>query len=152
MYTGEFEVEGIAGLTGTIAVGVHEAGEPEARIFDVRDQLLIDVDWSLTGPLQRMVCGTFGIDVYMESIGKGREFELADVDNIQVQPTGSGQYHQTITVPAGTIKTHVEKDGDVETDIVYKMVVTVTYRDPGGRPGPIAGFCELPMFQFYYDA
>jgi hypothetical protein len=40
--------------------------------------------------------------------------------------------------------------GETETDIVYKMVVTVTSRDVSGRPGPIAGFVEYPMLQFYY--
>ena len=162
-YEGEFEVEFLPYLKGTIGALVSEVNEEPSRIIDINDPWYVDVDWSLKGPLQRFVCGTWGVDVYMESIGRGPEFELPDEDfeYIPLDPTGSGEYHRRINVPAGFIKTHVESwkeehmegghgPGERETDIVYKMVVTVTYRDLGGRPGPIAGFVEYPMLQFYY--
>lgn len=160
---GDFEVEFLPYLKGTIEAAVYEVGEAPTRILDIHDDWAVDVNWALTGPLQRFVCGTWGVDVYMESIGKGPEFELPDekFEDIPLQPNPTGQYHVHIPVPADFIKTHLEtfneelkehgelKERERETDIVYKMVVTVTYRDPMGRPGPIAGFVEMPMLQFY---
>jgi hypothetical protein len=160
---GEFEVEFPPYLEGTIQALVREVGEKPSRIIDINDPWYIDVEWTLTGRMQRFICGTWGVDVYMESIGRGPEFELPDEDfeKIPLNPSGDGKYHVRLNVPAGFIRTHVENwweehmehghgPGERETDIVYKMVVTVTYRDSGGRPGPIAGFVEYPMLQFYY--
>lgn len=160
---GDFEVEFPPFLTGTIDARVYEKGEHPSRIIDINDPWVVEVEWTLTGPLQRFICGSWSVDVYMESIGPGPEFELPDegVENIPLNPTGDGHYHAQFNVPAGFIKTHVENwleelgeggglIGERETDIVYKMVCTVTYKDVGGQPGPIAGFVEMPMLQFYY--
>jgi hypothetical protein len=162
-YEGEFEVEVLPYLTGTIGAKVYELDEPPSRIIDINDPWVVEVDWTLTGRAQRFICGSWGVDVYMESIGPGPELELPDkpFENIPLNPIGDGHYHARFDVPAGFIKTHVEKwweeqlEGgglkrDRETDIVYKMVCTVTYKDLGGQPGPIAGFVEMPMLQFYY--
>jgi hypothetical protein len=162
-YEGEFEVEFLPYLTGTIGAKVYELDEPPSRIIDINDPWVVEVDWTLTGRAQRFICGSCGVDVYMESIGPGPELELPDkpFENIPLNPIGDGHYHARFDVPAGFIKTHVEKwweeqlEGgglkrDRETDIVYKMVCTVTYKDLGGQPGPIAGFVEMPMLQFYY--
>jgi hypothetical protein len=147
--TGQFEVE--AGLpasllTGTIQADAFEPGEPPTRIFDINDLVEVKVDWTLTGSLARMICGTWQADLYLESIGRGKEFEVEGC-TVPLNPAGNGQYTCNIKIPSGTIKPDVG-----ETDIVYKMVVTVTYKDPGGHPGPIAGFVELPIVQFYLDA
>lgn len=159
---GEFEVEFLPYLQGTIGAKLYEVGKEPSRILNINEDCVLEVDWSLTGAAQRFICGSWGIDVYMESIGRGPEFELPDEDlqSIPLNPPGDGHYHRAIPIPAGTVKTHVESwleelqeggglVGEPETDIVYKMVVTVTYRDVGGRPGPIAGFVEMPMLQFY---
>jgi hypothetical protein len=159
-YEGEFEVEWLPRLHGTIGAKVWEEGEAPSRIIDLNDKWFVQVDWTLTGPMRRFICGTFEVDVYMESIGKGPEFELPDVKPIPLDSSPDGTYSVTIEVLPGVIKTHLEKwweemkEHDLpvperETDIVYKMVCTVTYRDPYGQPGPIAGFVEMPMFQFY---
>ena len=160
---GEFEVEFLPYLQGTIGARVAEVGEAPSRILDINDAWTVDVDWTLTGPLQRFICGTWGVDVYMKSIGKGPEFELPDegFENIPLQPSTDGHYHARFDVPANFVKTHVETwmeelkehgrpvKGEAETDIAYKMVCTVASKDPNGRPGPIAGFVEMPMMQFY---
>lgn len=144
---GEFEVELPANvLSGTVGAELHEIGEPSTRILDINDDAEIDVNWSLTGWMQRMVCGSWEVDAYFESIGEGKEFELEGPQAMPVDPTGNGQYKTSIKLPAGTIQTAPD-----ETDILYKVTVSVTYKDPGGRPGPIAGFVELPMVQFYKD-
>jgi hypothetical protein len=156
---GEWEVEGIPGLWGEIEATVYEVGEAPSRILDIHDPWNIDVKWKLSGPTARFICGTFAVDAYMESIGRGPEFELPDdakeLAEISLQPNPTNEYSATFKVPADYIRTAVENDPghrpERESDIVYKLVVTVTYKDPCGRPGPIAGFVEYPMLQFYYD-
>lgn len=161
-YDGEFEIEFTPYLQGTIGALVSEVGEAPSRILDINDDWYVDCDWTLSGPLRRFICGTWSVDVYMESIGEGPEFELPDeeVEDIPLQPSADGHYSARFNVPAKFIQTHLEdwreeraehgeRGGELETDIVYKMVVTVTYKDPMGRPGPIAGFVEYPMLQFY---
>jgi hypothetical protein len=156
---GEFEVEFIPYLNGTIGAKVWEEGEAPSHILDINDDWHVEVEWTMQGPLQRFICGSWAVDVYMESIGKGPEFELPDIENIPMNKTG--QYSARLDLPAKFIKTHVESwweeyfkehelgPGEEETDIVYKMVCTVTYRDQYGQPGPIAGFVDMPMLQFY---
>ena len=77
-YQGEFEVEFLPLLQGSIEAQVYEKGEAPSRIIDINDPWFVEVNWSLTGPLQRFICGTWDVDVYMESIGKGPELELPD--------------------------------------------------------------------------
>jgi len=160
-YKGEFEVESLPFLSGEIAAQVHEEGEAPSRIIDINDLWFVDVDWTLTGSLQRFICGTWDVDVYLESIGRGPEMELPDEDYEAIPVNAKdGHYHVTIPVKAGFIKTHVEswreerKERGLlperEADIVYKMVATVTYKDQYGTPGPIVGFVEFPVLQFYY--
>ena len=157
---GEFEIEFLPYLTGTIGAKVWEIGESPSHIIDIHDPWCVEVSWTLNGPLQRFICGTWAVDVYMESIGKGPEFELPDDDLENIPMNEKGEYSVTINIPADFIKTHVEHwwedykishqgKGEPETDIVYKMVCTVTYRDQYGRPGPIAGLVDMPMLQFY---
>jgi hypothetical protein len=157
---GVFEVEFPPYLQGTIGALVCEVGEKPSRILDINDDWFVEVDWTLTGPLQRFICGTWAVDCYMESIGKGPEFELPDeeLENIPLHPNKDGHYHARLDVPAGFITTTLEnwreererpERPERETDIVYKMVCTVTYKDAEGHPGPIAGFVEMPMMQFY---
>lgn len=160
-YEGEFEVEFPPLLSGEIGALVYEEGETPSRIIDINDPWYVEVDWQLSGPLQRFICGTWDVDVYLESIGPGPELELPD-EAYEAIPVNSknGHYHVTIPVPAGFIQTYVEnwweerKEGgflpEREADIAYKMVATVTYKDQYGRPGPIAGFVEFPVLQFYY--
>src|SRR5512138_2910089 len=70
-YQGQFEVEFLPYLQGSIEAQVYEKGEAPSRIIDINDPWFVEVNWSLTGPLQRFICGTWGVDVYLESIGKG---------------------------------------------------------------------------------
>jgi len=106
--------------------------------------VLVQVYWEIPESLNRIICGTFDCDLYLESQGKGKEFE------IEGPPTPVDQahndYHVDISIPAGSIQTRPD-----ETDIVYKMTASVTFKNTLGRPGPIAGFVELPMVQWYKD-
>ncbi len=145
---GEFEVEAgvpTSVLTGTIGADAHEPGKLPTRIFDINDLVEVDCEWTLTGSMARMVCGTWKCGLYLESMGGGNEFEI-DGCTIPLDPGGSGTYSCTIPIPPGRIQ-----PVPPATDIPYKLVVSLTYKDPKGRPGPIAGFVSLPLVQFYQD-
>jgi hypothetical protein len=122
-----------------------EPGEPPTRIFDIHDTVEVYVEWSLPQPLARMICGTFDCDLFLESQGKGEEFEI-EGHVVKLDPAKS-VYFDVITIPADRIH-----PAPGETDIPYKLTVTVIYKDQLGRPGPIAGFVELPLVEFYKDA
>jgi len=146
MATGELEVELLgAFLTYPMTAVASEPGEPPTRIFDIHDNVEVTVDWSIPAPLARMIAGTFECDLYLESQGEGEEFEI-EGPRQPVDPTKTS-YNVVIKIPADRIK-----PAPGETDIPYKLTVTVIYKDVLGRPGPIAGFVELPMVQFYLDA
>lgn len=146
MATGELEIE-LPGYiyTSQMTAVASEPGEPPTRIFDIHDDVEVVVDWSLPLPLARLICGTFDCDLYLESQGEGKEFEI-EGPVVQLNPATT-TYHAVIKIPHDTI---VPAPG--ETDIPYKLTVSVTYKDQLGRPGPIAGFVELPMVQFYLDS
>jgi hypothetical protein len=146
MATGELEIELLGSITTYDMFAVaSEPGEPPTRIFDIHDNVEVAVDWSIPDPLSRMIAGTFECDLYLESQGEGKEFEIESPPQV-VDPSKT-TYHAVIRIPADTIKPATD-----ETDIPYKLTVTVVYKDVLGRPGPIAGFVELPLVQFYLDA
>lgn len=145
MTKGNLEIE-LPGFlyTSEMTAEAREPGEPPTRIFDIHDDVEVTVDWSLPMPYARMFCGTFDCDLFLESQGKGREFRI-EGPNQSLDPT-TNAYHAVIKIPRDTIQ-----PVQGETNIPYKLTVTVTYKDATGRPGPIAGFVELPMVQFYKD-
>ena len=146
MATGVLEIELLGAFINTPMEAVaSETGEPPTRIFDIHDDVVVTVDWSLPLPLARMICGTFEVNLFLESQGRGREFDI-DGPTQTLDPTKTA-YHAEILIPHDTI---VPAPG--ESDIPYKLTVTVNYHDQLGRPGPIAGFVELPLVQYYLDA
>lgn len=100
---GQFEVEAgvpVSALTGTIRAEAYEPGEAPTRIFDINDLVEVKCQWSLTGSLSRMICGTWTCDLYLESMGAGREFEIEGCQ-MPLDPGGTGQYSCTIRIPSG---------------------------------------------------
>lgn len=141
-------------ITGTIKASVWEvdkAGDAVSsnHIIRIDHDWVVRVNWSITGALASCICGDWCLHLYMESIGRGREFHFPTdedlhlkLDPCQDQVEGRYEYNQDIRVPAGFVQ-------EVHCGIPYKPVVSLTYRDVCERPGPMAGFVELPTIQFY---
>lgn len=51
-------------------------------------------------------------------------------------------YRYNVDVPPGTVTAD-------HCSIPYKLVTTLTYLEVCGTPGPIAGYVEGPIIQFY---
>lgn len=141
--TSQFEVSGGPQLlSGTIThATIHEVTNPTMPVTIIRtDQdWFIHLVWNLTGSLVRMIDGVWKVQAYLESIGPGPEFELTPTGGIteDVNP-GSPTYNVRFDVSAGTVP-----EGN------YKMVATIKYLAPDGLPGPMAGFYDEPLVQFY---
>ncbi len=143
---GQFETSGPLAspyLSADIGAYITEVGGVDpTSIIRVDEDWKVHVNWILKGHLTEFVCGQFCISVYLESMGPGPELKVSEL-HIDLDPEpGDNEYAVWLTVPAGTISAD-----DCSTP--YKLVTTVTYLTPKSRPGPMAGFVEGPILQFY---
>jgi hypothetical protein len=132
-------------LTGDISAHVHEVGSVDpVTILEADKDFIVHILWSLSGPLAPFVAGTWYVNVFFESIGPGPELKLpVPTISIPLRPdVGINNYEARVDIPANTFR-------GADATIPYKMVSTVTYRAPNGRPGPMAGFVESPVLQLY---
>lgn len=132
-------------LKAYLSAYLYEADEvPTNRIIRIDEDWGIKVHWWLKGRWANCLCGYWCPEVHFESIGRGLEFRLpVNKDKlIELDPCGDGHYYYDVKVPAKLVKPEY-------CSSIYKIVVSLTYRTPCKKPGPIAGFCELPLVQFY---
>jgi len=148
MPKGYIEISGAphSGLKGTIEADIYEYGGVDpTTIIGINQTWSVKLNWKIEGPLARLICGTWCLHVHLESIGRGRELSLPDPGQevlIPLDPCGSGEYAYEFVVPPGKVKA-------LDCSVPYKLVATVTYRTQCGYAGPMAGFVELPIVQFY---
>ena len=149
MTTGSFEVSMThPPLKGFIEAVVHEHGGVEPLSIVRTDQeWAVALKWRMEGGLVQFVAGKWQIHLYLESVGPGPELRLPQA-NIEIEvPINhkNGQYEYEFRVPPGVATVE-------HTTTLYKVVAAVTYITPYGDPGPMAGFVEGPILQFYEPA
>jgi len=95
------------------------------------------------GAYTTMIGGKFRLRLHLERMGPGPELNLpaAPVEVGLVPGVSPQNYTRNITIAAGSV-----------TPGAYKLVTTVTYESLAGNPGPIAGYSEGPILQFYNAA
>jgi hypothetical protein len=129
-------------LYGDVQASLYERDGVRPKTIIATDQEWgVKVYWQLKGSLAEYICGDWCVRVCLESIGKGPE-QNWESRKIPLNPCGNGEYEYDFRF----------KPGDITADFCstpYKLVVTVTYQTECQRPGPIAGFVELPIVQFY---
>lgn len=136
---GFFDVVGLSGLT---ANEIFEPGVKPTTVLRRDKPWYIHVEWDTEGLLTPMIGGKWDFHAYLESMGPGPEVKLTDPADheIELHPDNSPvHYHHNLDVAANT----VTEDGP------YKLVVTVTYINMIGKPGPLAGYWEGPILQFH---
>ncbi|NTU81271.1 MAG: hypothetical protein HGA45_18135 [Chloroflexales bacterium] len=137
-------------LNGDINVHVHEFGSvAPISILEADKAAAVHVTWSLSGALVPFTTGTWYVSAFLESMGPGPDKRLPIAPGAAVPLTpqpgvGPVAYNVLIPIPANTIEIT-----SAEITKPYKLVVTVTYSGPTGQPGPMAGFSDGPMLQFY---
>ena len=138
---GFFDVVNLSGLT---AAEIYEPGVKPTTVLRRDKPWYIHVEWDTEGLLTPMIGGKWDFHAYLESMGPGSEVKLTDPDpkehEIDLVPgDGTRHYHFNLDVPANSVL----------VDGPYKLVVTVTYINMIGKPGPLAGYWEGPILQFH---
>jgi hypothetical protein len=139
-----FSVPGAFAATITATVQDQNGVSP-ATIIRTNQAWAVQVNWQTTGLATGMISGTWHLHAYLESLGPGDDLNLIDPNDLNIPLTpGSSpvNYSARLDVPANTVVAP-------HSGTLYKLVVTLTYVEPGGNPGPMAGFVEGPVLQFY---
>ena len=143
---GKFEVSGQPNLLGGYieAKVFEQTPENTTNIIRIDQEWGVVFHWELKGTLKRMICGEWCLHVDLESIGEGPELNLPSKEGLHVPFKGCEkcEFTQAVCIPAGTVS------GE-HCSIPYKLVATVTYLDDCDVPGPLAGYVEGPIVQFY---
>lgn len=130
-------------FAGTLSVSLHEhGGAPPSTIIRTDQFWAVNVHWVTTGLATGMICGNWQLHCYLEKNGSGHEYDLGDPDDhiIPMTPGPSPvHYFYPIDVPAGMIV----------SPGLYKLIVSLTYIEPTGSPGPMSAYDEDSMIQFY---
>lgn len=145
-------------ISGEVGASVWEVIDGKAvssnHVIQLGNDWVVRVNWHIEGALASCICGDWCLHLFMESIGDAPEFQYPDpkieeykdvhVDLDPCKPLKDNKYHysQDLRVP-----NHYVRPEHCATP--YKPVVALTYRDACKRPGPMAGFVELPTVQFY---
>lgn len=132
-------------LTGAMSATILDSqGVAPGNIIHVDDDWSVEFKWSLKGPLAGCISGDWCLRVHLESIGSGPELNLFENNDVIVplDPCGDGHYSRSFDVKAGDVPAEAHSS-------IYKVVATITYRTPCKKPGPMAGFADLGLLQFY---
>jgi hypothetical protein len=76
-------------------------------------------------------------------MGPGDEIKLLDSPGVVPLVFGQSTYLFEHTVEPNKVPVEAGESTP------YKLVATVVYHRPDGQPGPMAGFYEQPVLQFY---
>lgn len=134
-------------LVGNISATVHEhGGVAPTTVIRTDTDWAVNIEWELLGLNWQMIGGTWHVHVNLESMGPGPELSLFDAVNPAAcndsLPSVDGRYFCHFDVPAGVAT--ADHQGTP-----YKLVVTITYFNLLGNPGPMAAYFEGPILQFY---
>ncbi|MCI0339389.1 MAG: hypothetical protein L0226_17595 [Acidobacteria bacterium] len=154
-------------LSGGVSASVWEkGGVAPTNIVRIDKPWGVKINWYLEGTLVPFICGWWCLSLYFEGMGSPRgqsyapkgegyeegyydeEFDLKSEIKIPLNPcleldeNGHANYCYNFDIPEGTVKSaHCGRP--------YKLVAALTYNTCCDCPGPMAGFVELAMIQFY---
>lgn len=112
-------------------------GTTPTTIIRTNQEWYIKMSWKTFGALNCLMCGNWQLEVYLEQMGKG-EYDLPNSARSVPFVSSPHQYHHEIHFPANKVP-----------EGVYRIVVTIKMQGPTGIPGPVVGFAEGPLVQFY---
>jgi hypothetical protein len=121
----------------TMSATVYEVGgQAPTAIIRTDQDWYVEVKWKITGHLIRHLCGKWMVQVNLESIGPGNEYEFPGKPGkiVDMDPCGNGEYSTKINVAAGAVE--AEPSGRQ-----YLVGVTLGSQDPCDKPGHLYGNC-----------
>ncbi len=128
------------GLSGTCEALEHTLpGGAPTQIIRTDQAWDVRFRWATQGALNYVLAGKFQLRVLLEEIGVGETnlppaYSTAEVNFV----SAPSNYERILHIPAGIVRPGV-----------YKLVATITMVGPSNVPGPIAGFGEGEMLQFF---
>lgn len=123
------------------------ATTPTDTVIRADEPWTINLEWEVKGIMVPVVTGEWHVSVYLESIGPGPEISLPlATDHIIKVVPGQTTYKFNHLVQPGTV---LVEPGHSRP---YLLAATVVFHQPNTLPGPMAGFFERPMLQFYNAA
>ena len=141
-----FEINFPMPLTGRITVAylTEQGGVTPVTIVSSADGFGAHVEWELYGWLGQWMPGNWRICMLLESIGPGQEYSLPSpaatipLNPGELPPPYTKTFKHDILIPAGTVEPGT-----------YRVVISLTYDLPNGKPGPFAGHANLEYVQIY---
>jgi len=125
------------GLSGDATVSESPPVNGSSSIIRTSEGWQVAVNWTTTGPLNNLMCGQWKISVLLEQMGGG-EFVLGGGNVTEPFVSAPHVYNKTISFAAGSVPPGL-----------YRASVIITMAGPLNVPGPVAGFEDLGMVQFY---
>ncbi|HEX5688419.1 MAG TPA: hypothetical protein VFX76_00355 [Roseiflexaceae bacterium] len=137
---------GVSKLTATVFEVANPPSVPadlETKVIRTDQAWGARIQFETTGAATSWLTGTWHVGLYLESIGPGPELELG-IQHVPLTPGANPAYDVTLNVPAGAV-------GPVPDHQTrpFKLVTCVSYMMPDDTPGPMAGYIEGPILQFY---
>ncbi|RMF56379.1 MAG: hypothetical protein D6748_13675 [Calditrichaeota bacterium] len=129
-----FNISGDCELYEVKPPGVHPT-----TIIRTDQEWYIKFRWNTLGPLNCLMCGNWEVQVYLEQMGKG---EFALPNSVMTEPFVSKPFNYDCEIRF--------QPGKVPEG-VYRIVATIKLLGPTGIPGPVVGFAEGPLVQFYHS-
>ena len=140
--------ESIPGLTiaGTVNVveGIPPMPQPNVPPTGVLSHIRtdqpfqFDFNWSQSGWLSCLICGTYQVEICFEECGSG-EFSPSPASmNVAMQHGNGTSYNTSLSYAAGSVPAGH-----------YKVIACLILLDNAGNPAPVAGFVDLGLIKFY---
>ncbi len=125
------------GYSGTVDVVTPPVGA--TSIIRTIDAWSVQFNWTTTGPLNFLMSGNWHLQVLLEQIGPG-EFALPGGTAIEPFVAAPNAYSKAINFAAGSVPVGL-----------YQVAVIITMKGPApaNHPGPITGYAELGLLEFY---
>lgn len=117
-------------------------GGPPTSVIRTNQPWGIHFEWETAGALNFLMSGTWHLTAQLEKMGV-EEFDLlaaapgVDPKNVPFV-SEPHTYSEWLVFPANIVSAGV-----------YRLIVTITMDGPGGVPGPIAGYGDGGLLQFY---
>ena len=123
-----------------------DQGVPPDNIIYHEHDWQIQVDWLLNQASQFPGNGRWSVHAFLESIGKGPEYDLTLNKAVKLKdgtPGNPDQLKYKVQIPINA------SDPDTVQSGIYKMFVSITARDENNTPLPLAAFKDGGMLSVY---
>lgn len=140
------QIEWPGGVASTMTLTVVDNTLNPASILDVDLDATLKLRWTIPPSFKKIICGSFRLRAYAESIGPGQETQIGG-DKLVPVVFAQDTYETEINVAGNTLKGEGEDFGAVPVSGVYRLVAVLQHLNDG-RATTISGFDEVTLRMF----